>query len=415
MHNFWTIVGHTAMSRLKTKAFMWSTVITMVVLIGFLNIGTIMSFFSGEDDGTDVVAVVTEEVDRASLSDALNEQANEQSGYTYMPVMTEMSLDEALTDEYPFVLHVTGAIDSLQVTLYSDGDDYSTTDAVQHDVQRVKEALLTKQLDVDEAQLAAIYAPVPFVSQAFDTEGTVDTEDTHQSRYWMIYGTSFAIYIIVLSASMMIATEVATEKSSRVMELIVSSVNPIIQMFAKLTGIAVVTLVSMASLLIAAVIGATLGDMGIDQLINGEMIDLGLLGYAFIAIVMGYALYGGIAAMLGALVSRTEDVQQAVQPLVFLALAAFFMSIFGFAVADTPFIKVASYIPFFSPQLLILRIGQGVIAPWEIVLILAILVVSVIIVNLLAARVYKGGVLMYGKLSFKQGIKQALALSKKEK
>ncbi|SDB85992.1 ABC transporter permease [Shouchella lonarensis] len=416
MHNFWTIVGHTAMSRLKTKAYMWSTVITMALIVGLLNIGAIMSFFSGEEEGTDVVAVVTEEADSGDFADALNAQINDQSGYEYLPVVPEKGLSEVVKNgEYPFVLHVTGSGESLQATLYSEGDDYGTMEAVQHNVQQVKESFLVQQLDVDLGKLEAIYAPVAFENQPFDEEGTVDTEESQGSRHFMIWGTTYAIFLIVLTCSMMIATEVATEKSSRVMELIVSSVNPVVQMFGKLIGLGLVSLVSLASLIVAVVIGSSFKEDGLDGLITGGAIDIGLLGYALVLTLLGYFLYGGVAAMLGALVSRTEDVQQAVQPLVFLALAAFIIVQLGMGASDATFVQVLSYIPFFSPQLLILRIGEGVIAPWEIVLILAILVVSVIIVNLLAARVYKGGVLMYGKLSFKHGIKQALALSKKEK
>ena len=142
---------------------------------------------------------------------------------------------------------------------------------------------------------------------------------------------------------------------------------------------------------------------------------MSLLGYAFFLTILGYFLFGGIAATLGALVSRTEDVNSSIQPLTFIAMAGFFIVSFGLSTPDAPFITVASYIPFFTPQLLTMRIGMGVIAGWEIALLFALLIASVVAVNILAARVYKGGVLMYGKVSMKEGIKQALALSKKEK
>src|SRR5699024_10084942 len=143
-------------------------------------------------------------------------------------------------------------------------------------------------------------------------------------------------------------------------------------------------------------------------------LDISLLWYALLFIVLGYFVYGGVAAMLGALVSRAEEVNQALQPLIFLAMIAFFIAIFGLNTPDSMMIQVLSYIPFFTPQLLFLRIGMGTVPMWEMVVIIGILVLSAIAINILAARVYKGGVLMYGKFSLKDGIKRALTLAKKE-
>jgi ABC-2 type transport system permease protein len=213
----------------------------------------------------------------------------------------------------------------------------------------------------------------------------------------------------------MIATEVATEKSSRVMELIVSSVNPVTQMFGKIIGIGISGLLNILLIVVAALVGYTISGADYLDTMFRDVVDLSLLGYAILLIVLGYLLYGGVAAMLGALVSRAEEVNQALQPLIFLAMIAFFVAMFGLNVPDTMFIKVLSYIPFFTPQLLFLRMGMSTVPLWEIAVIISILMISVILINVLAARIYKGGVIMYGKFSFKDGMKQALRLGKKEK
>lgn len=191
-----------------------------------------------------------------------------------------------------------------------------------------------------------ISAPISFSEEPLSEGGEVQTEETHMQAYWMVYGLVFVIYLIVISLGSIIATEVATEKSSRVMEIIVSSVNPIVQMFGKLIGIGIVGFINLASLAIAGLVGLMINGEDVLQPILDSVTDMSLLLYAFIFIVLGYFVYGGIAAMLGALVSRAEEVNQAIQPLIFLAMIAFFIAIFGLNTPDSTMIQILSYIPF---------------------------------------------------------------------
>ncbi|WP_059104190.1 ABC transporter permease [Shouchella shacheensis] len=418
MNNFWTIVGHTAGRRIKSKTFVWSTAIMMVLVVGLINMNNIMSTFSGDDETEEAqtVAVVEETSGGAAVAELLS--AFEEGSFTY-DVYEEGTLDEAMeaaeANEYTYVLSLRGEAAQLEAEFYGTGDDFQTAEEVNQDVQRAKEAVVTNELDLNEEELAQIYAPIVFNEQPLSEGEEVQTEEAHMQAYWMVYVLVFAIYLIVITLGSMIATEVATEKSSRVMELIVSSVNPVTQMLGKLVGIGLVGLLNLAVLVGAVFIGTTLSGDDIVQSLLGEVLDVRLLIYALFFIILGYFVYGGIAAMLGALVSRAEEVNQAIQPLIFLAMIAFFIALFGLNTPDSLFIQVLSYVPFFTPQLLFLRIGMGTVPTWEVLLISLILILSAVLINVLAARIYKGGVLMYGKFSFKNGIKQALTMSKKEK
>src|SRR5699024_8534081 len=136
--------------------------------------------------------------------------------------------------------------------------------------------------------------------------------------------------------------------------------------------------------------------------------------YAVIFFVLGYLLYATLAAMLGSLVSRIEDVQQLMTPMIFLIMIAFFMAMFGLSAPQSTFVTVSSYIPFFTPMLMFLRVGMLDISIWEVFLAIAILIGTIILLSLLGARVYKGGVLMYGKSNSFKDFKKAIALSKKD-
>src|SRR5690606_8340197 len=154
---------------------------------------------------------------------------------------------------------------------------------------------------------------------------------------------------MVLTYGQMIMTDVANEKSSRVMELLVSSAPPVTHMFAKILGIALLGLTQLGTIILVGYVMMTAKN---DEL-KGEIIDyLGLSEispsiyvYAIVFFLLGYLLYATISAMLGSLVSRVEDTGQMMFPLVVLIMVAFFISVFGIAAPDSTFVTVTSYIP----------------------------------------------------------------------
>lgn len=416
MNNFWTTVNHTASRRLKSKTFVVTNILIAVLIIGLLNINSILDNFSsdGETEAPSV-AVIDDTIYDGMLGTMLESyEEGEYEYFHYTDGDVDHAIEEASNNEFAYVLHLSGSTADLEAEFYGEGSDYRVGVDVNQDVQRLKETFVTTELDLDEEQLAMIFNPVTFTELPLHENGDVQTEQSHMQAYWMVYGLVFAIYLIVIMLGTMIATEVATEKSSRVMELIVSSVNPVIQMVGKLTGIGIVGLVNIGIIVGAALIGSYVSGENYIDMIFTEVIDISLIVYALLLIVLGYLVYGGIAAMLGALVSRAEEVNQAIQPLIYIAMIALFISMYGLNVPDAPMIHVLSYVPFFTPQLLFLRIGMGTVPGWEVALIIGILIISAILINILAARIYKGGVLMYGKFSFKNGLKQAFLLSKKE-
>ncbi|WP_416150452.1 ABC transporter permease [Salipaludibacillus sp. HK11] len=417
MNNFWVTLSHTTGRKLKSKSFVITMAIMSILIIGLFNLNHILENFSSDDEEEDItsIAVVDESNMQGAFADMLS--SFEDGSFRYMHY-TEGSEGDAVAEiednDYEYVLAIHGDGANLNAEFYSEGTDFTVAQEVNQDVQRVKETVVTTELDLNEEELAMIFTPVSFSESPLSENGEVQTQESHMQAYWMVYGMVFIIYLVVIMFGTMIATEVATEKSSRVMELIVSSVNPVTQMLGKILGIGLAGLVNLGILVVAVLIGSYMSGEDFLHTIFTEYIDYSLIIYALVLIILGYFVYGGIAAMLGALVSRAEEVNQAIQPLIFIAMIAFFISIFGLNAPDLMIIQVLSYIPFFTPQLLFLRIGMSTVPVWEIVLIMGILVTSAVLINVLAARIYKGGVLMYGKFSFKNGLKQAFKLSKKE-
>ena len=120
-----------------------------------------------------------------------------------------------------------------------------------------------------------------------------------------------------------------------------------------------------------------------------------------------------MAAFLRSLVSRVEDVQTMITPMTLLVVAGFMLSMFGLSNPEAGFVKITSFIPFFSPMLMFLRIGMIEVPTWEIAVSIILLIVTIAVLAVFGATVYRGGVLMYSNASSFKSIKDALNLTKK--
>ncbi|HHY22533.1 MAG TPA: ABC transporter permease [Bacilli bacterium] len=155
-------------------------------------------------------------------------------------------------------------------------------------------------------------------------------------------------------------------------------------------------------------------EFGLGEIIDLQSFPIELIFYAILFFLLGYFLYATLSAMLGSLVSRIEDVQTLIAPMNMLIVVAFFIAMFGMNNPDSIIVTVTSYIPFFAPMIMFLRIGLLSLPAWEIALSIGILLASVVIMGLISARVYRGGVLMYGKFSSWKDLKKAFVMSKRE-
>lgn len=178
------------------------------------------------------------------------------------------------------------------------------------------------------------------------------------------------------------------------MEILITSVKPLNQMFGKIIGIFLVGLVQIA--VFGVVVAANLmlpNNVGMLQEFHLSLTDLNIsvLLYGLVFYIVGYFLFAVLYAAVGSIVSRTEELGQAVMPITMLGLAAFYIGIFSISSPGTMLIKVTSFIPFTAPTAMLVRIGMGTVPTWQILISLALLVVSIIVFGWLSAKIYRTG------------------------
>ncbi|WP_174730571.1 ABC transporter permease [Mesobacillus harenae] len=417
MNNFFIILIHTFLTKLKTKSFIITTVLTIVIMLALTNMQNIINFFN-EDGQTDTVAVIDE---TGQLFSPLKEQLeplNEDLNLELFSGSMVEAEGEVQAGTYTGVLKLSFDQDKLPEGAYKSNSmaDSVIPSDLQTSLQQLKTMTAASQIQLTAEQLNKLYEPVKFERTALEEDAKTE-EELNQAR-GLVYVLLFIIYFAVIMYANMIAMEVATEKSSRVMEILISSVSPIKQMFAKILGIGLLSLTQLAVLLVVGYfsIKRNLNNMqgGFFEFFGFGDVPASTITYAVIFFILGYFLYATLAAFLGSLVSRIEDVQQMITPMTLLVVAGFMMAMFGLNEPEAPFIRITSFIPFFTPMLMFLRVGMLNIPIWESALGIAILVATITVLAVFGARVYRGGVLMYGQSNSFKDIKKALQITKKE-
>jgi ABC-2 type transport system permease protein len=213
------------------------------------------------------------------------------------------------------------------------------------------------------------------------------------------------IFITLVIYGMWVAAGVVAEKSSRVMELLISAASPAQLVLGKVIGIGLAGLVQYVGIVVPALVtllledriaGAVLGGSGTLGVNLDVLTPTLLLAYAGFWI-LGFVLYSLIYAAAGSLVSRAEDLQVLALPLSLIAIAGYLQAVMALSGGLTTFLRVSAFVPFWSPFIMLTRLAVGRAEPWEVVAAYAFLVAAILVVGVLAVRVYSAGVLLYGQ------------------
>jgi ABC-2 type transport system permease protein len=413
MNSFWIILWHTYFTKLRTKSFIITTILTVAIVLVISNINRIIDVFD-QNHGKEKIAVLDT---TGSLNNLFTKQVKSINKDIKLVTFngTQAKAEEAVKKgDYNGVIILRFNQERLPEATFkamSLADSSVYTD-LQTSLQQVKTMLAASQINLTPIQLQKLYEPISFKKAAL--EKNAKTEDQLNQARGLVYVLLFVIYFAVIMYANMIAMEVATEKSSRVMEILISSVSPITQMYAKILGIGLLSLTQLAVLL---VVGYTSIKKNMSSMKGGffdafgfENIPTATIVYAVIFFILGYFLYATLAAFLGSLVSRIEDVQQMITPMSMVVVAGFMIAMFGLGKPDSPIITVTSFIPFFTPMIMFLRVGMLTIPTWEVLLGILVLILTIMVLAVFGAKVYRGGVLMYGKSNSFKDIKKALQL-----
>ncbi|GIP34820.1 ABC transporter permease [Paenibacillus sp. J2TS4] len=419
MSNMMSVVRFTFKNRFLAKASIVSTIIFVVLISVVINLPFIISLFSSDDTTSigitqsgsyseQMAASLQQEEEKIKivlLPDAGSPEANLQQA--------KERIDNGELTGYLEVAEENGVL--FKAVYHSDKSLGTSEQSMLTTVlQSIKTEAVVKELGLSQEQLAKLNSPIELESmQLTPAEGSGAEKEPGEKMVavGLVYVLVFLLFMSVMLYGNLISTEVTAEKSSRVMEILISSISPLTQMFGKVLGMLLLGLSQIGIYIVVAAINIMLPhNLEILSSLDIQLsqIPLSLIAGFLFFYLSGFLLYAFLFAAVGSLVSRTEDLGQAVTPLTFILLAGFYIGMFGLSSPDSTFVVVTSYIPFFTPMIMFLRVGLGEPALWEIGLSIVIMLASIGFFGWLSAKIYRVGVLMYGKRPSWKEVRKAM-------
>ena len=212
------------------------------------------------------------------------------------------------------------------------------------------------------------------------------------------------IFLTIVIYGMWVAAGVAAEKETRVMEMLISAASPRQLVLGKVVGIGLAGLAQYVAILVPALLalavqGPLAGALGLGASVSPPLAGIGpgLLAAYGLFFVLGFTLYALVYAAAGSLVSRVEDLQVIALPMSLIGIAGYLQAVLALSGGLSTFMRISSFVPFWSPFVMFTRLTVGRVEAWELILAYALLVAAIVFTAWLAIRVYTAGVLLYGQ------------------
>lgn len=419
MRNLKLIIVREYLARVRNKTFVTMTFLSPIIMVGMMllivylsNLNTRKTSVIGIHDQTGTIA--------AALYSGTNIQYKDYSEFTL-----EQAKDSVKTNEYIGLLEIPNIADPTelknQIRFYS--EDSPNPELVVSIERRLSEILTNLNLEKEQLDLNRINRAQAKATLKIENFSGKHTSKT-ASYVKMIFGggAGYLLMMFIIIYGNMVMRSVIEEKTNRIIEIIISSVKPIELMMGKILGTTLagitqfmiwVFLGGILVLLAGSIFGVNLMagpelpvaevDLASQEIAQELIMDIAalplfkLIVCFLIFFIGGYFLYSAIYAAIGAAVDNETDTQQFMFPVMLPLMLGMYVGIFSVIGDPHGVVSVIfSYIPLTSPIVMLMRIPFGV-AWWEIILSMVLLAVSVIFVAWIGAKIYRVGILMYGK------------------
>lgn len=384
---------------LKNKVFVGITVFLVLLITIVMFFPRIMDIFksdSGTDNTASELAVMLVKAESPEQSAIMKEYfASAFTDYDVQSTDEEIDTikDKILSEEAECAFVISGAA---SYTYYV--NNLSIYDANTGIADEVMQNIYQMNAMIDSGMTPEQAGEI----MAVQIDSTTESLGVDQMQnYWYTYIMIFALYMVILLYGQMVATNVATEKSSRAMEVLITSAKPTSMMFGKVIASCLAGIIQLIAVFGAALLCFNLNkSYWGDNMIVSSIFDMPplLLGFMLIFFVLGFFIYAFLYGAIGSTASKLEDINTSVMPITMLFIIAFFVVMYSLASGnvDSILMKVCSLVPFTSPMAMFTRIAMSTVSWYEIIISIAVLIGSVIGVGFVSAKIYRVGVLLYG-------------------
>ena len=411
MKQFLIILKHELAGYFKNKVFLITTLVLVLGAAGFLTapriietIKTKQTSETAQEDKKQILIKTTYQ-DKEQLNSFLSQRFPQQyvkitndSVDQIKSTIKDKHADSAFIIEqdlksFTYLTNVATIYDAnIQVMNKALKDFYTTAYLKSH-------GLSPNQ--IAEVQNQEITQKLEFVSQ----DGS--------KNYWYAYVMVFVLYMVVIIFGQKVTMSVVTEKTSRAMEVLITSASPIALMFGKISASCIAGLVQIIAIFGSAQAAYLLnksyfeGNAIVEAIFN---FPTSLVGFLLIFFLLGYLIYSFLYGAMGSTVSKVEDISSAIMLVQLVFVLGFVVSMFSMSSGEvnTPLMQVLSIFPFTSPMVMFTRIAMSEVPAVEVIASILALIITTGIIGVIAAKIYRVGVLMYGTRPTMRGIIKAI-------
>ena len=405
MRNLWVVTEFSIKEMIKKKSFVISTLVILLIIVAAFNIPNILKVF-GQDDLNEKILVIDPENLFEGNVEYLN---NMKMGYNFeisAEVLSYEQIKEKLENDVDTCIKFTKNEENIKMEyiVESASTNFGT---VPQELITMFTSLYSNiqisKLNITPEQIAAI-------EPEFDVELIETDENAARGNVVIMMIISLVLFYAVFFCAQQVSVAITTEKTSKIIETLVTSTDSKTIVLGKTLGIGIVGLVQVVLMIVVAIVSAKfcMDPELLNSIFDVSTITPKLLIVTLIYFCFGYALYSLFFALTGATVSKPEDVQYANGPVSFVAIIGFYLAYFSMMNPSSSLNKISGIVPISSPFSMPLRIMMGTATNSEIIISLAVLIVATILLAYIAIKVYSSTILNTGsRLTLKEAIKMA--------
>ncbi len=419
------------MSRARTRTFRITTVVLVVAGVALALAPILFQLFEGGGGKSDRVEVTVGDSNPnvdvvAALGQILNANASSSpnalpgQGGTTAPKFVVVANEDGRAARKDVVDGTSIAAIGLgraPGTLDLKFDLITKDSALNRNVQLIRQALISITIQdrltragVSPIDQAHLFTPpeVTLVPADPNANPALPGSTDNPALFFASFALTIAIFMAIILYGQWIAYSVAEEKNSRVMEIVLAAATPFQLLAGKVIGVGglailqyvIVAIPTIAALLLQGQIAAALLGGQASSVDLSVGISIPLIATFGVMLVLGFGVYASLYAGAASLVSRQEDINQIIAPLTIVSVIGYLVSTYagtGLLPIESPLVVVLSFIPLFSPYLMLTRLALGTAGPIDVLVAIALLLLAIPAALWVAARLYRSGVLMYGQ------------------
>ena len=405
MKNLKTVTAFTISEMVRRKSFIISTLVILIIIALAFNIPNIMKKLGNDGSGEKVLII-----DPENLFEGMASNLNEAGlGYEFQTTTEELNLEEIkekIKNDVDACIKFSKQENTVKMEYIVEsaavnyGEIPQTLDAT---FTNLYSNLQVKKLNLSPEELSSL-------KPEFDVTLTETDENAAKGNIFIMMMISIVLFYAVFFCAGQVSTAITTEKTSKIIETLVTSTDSKTIVLGKTLGIGIVGLIQVILMMIVAIISAK---FCMDPEILSSIFDIStitptLFIITLIYFCLGYGLYSLFFALTGATVSKPEDVQSANGPVSFVAVIGFYLAYFSMMNPSSSVNKIAGIVPISSPFCMPLRVMMGTATTGEVITSVLVLIATTALVAMLAIKVYSSTILNTGaRLSLKDAIKMA--------